>query len=67
MFGVSAYGMTIRAQTPVAQRSQRLFLLGVSGLFAAVGIVAVAWPYVNPPDNDNQHPTETNSKSAGIN
>lgn len=66
MFGVSAYGMTIRAQTPVTQQSQRVFLLGVSGLFAAAGIALVAWPYINPPDHDNQHPTKTNSKSAGI-
>jgi len=44
MLGVSAYGMFTRAQTPVAQRGQRAFLLGVSGLFAVAGVARACWP-----------------------
>lgn len=44
MLGVSAYGLLMRAQTPVLQRGQRAFLLGVSGIFAVAGIARATWP-----------------------
>ncbi|CAM9370739.1 unnamed protein product [Ectocarpus fasciculatus] len=56
MLGVSGYGMLTRAQTPVAQRGHRAFLLGVSGIFAVAGIARAVWP---DSGQDDDHGTNT--------
>lgn len=53
MLGVSAYGLVVRAQTPVAQRGNRMFLLGVSGVFAAAGVARALWPVDESPATIN--------------
>lgn len=57
MLGVSTYGLVVRAQTPVAQRGNRLFLLGVSGVFAAAGVARAVWP-------DNEAPATINASNG---
>ncbi|CAM9733081.1 unnamed protein product [Laminaria digitata] len=60
MLGVSAYGLVVRAQTPVAQRGNRVFLLGVSGVFAAAGIARAVWP-------DGEAPATINADIGNVN
>lgn len=64
MLGVSAYGLVVRAQTPVAQRGNRLFLLGVSGVFAAAGVARAVWPDSEAPATINAN-NNSNANNEG--
>ncbi|CAN0414092.1 unnamed protein product [Ectocarpus sp. 12 AP-2014] len=63
MLGVSGYGILTRAQTPVAQRGHRAFLLGVSGVFAVAGIARAAWSDGDQVDDHRTNTASTNGKA----
>eukprot|EP00904_Undaria_pinnatifida_P011418 jgi/Undpi1/7406/HiC_scaffold_22.g09879.m1 len=65
MLGVSAYGLVVRAQTPVAQRGNRAFLLGVSGVFAAAGIARAVWPSDEDPIPATIDANQGNANNGG--